>query len=369
MLPGGTDALYRAILATNPRPKHRVEVWRAGVRIDDYGADGVPIIAGSVSATLNSRVTRQVNLQVAADLFPGDDPEGLLAPYGNELRIFAGVDGIGGPDYVWQVFRGKIQKTTLTKTVAVSAADRAEELVSNYFLSPQNSDNGIGVYDEFQILVSDGVPDAVFGTSDEFFEAVPKLTWESDRAAALDELANGSRAFWYALANGDFVMRRVPWAFLSDPVVTFSDGEGGTIVDASIELSREGVFNMVNVVGERSDGTVPVYSLATDQNPISPTYVDGAFGRKGIVIKSQAVTTTAQAAEVAEDTLLRRRALTQAWSTTIVSDMSLELGDAALLQALGRESTQVVASFSFQLGGSPEMNVSWRAQTPGSEED
>lgn len=368
MLAGGTDQLYRDILATNPRTKHRVEVWRSGVRVDTYGADGVPILGGSISATLNSRVTRQASIQVSDDLF-SSDPGALLAPYGNELRIYAGVDGVGGPDYMWQVFRGKIQKATLTNTVSVPASDRAEELVSNYFLSPQNSDNGIGVYDEFQILVSDGVPDATFGVSDPFYEMVPKLTWESDRAAALDELANGSRAFWYALANGDFVMRRVPWSFISAPVVTFSDGEGGTITQASIELSREGVYNMVNVVGERSDGTVPVYSLATDQNPASPTYVDGPFGRKGLVIKSQAITTPAQAAEVAEDTLLRRRALTQAWSTSMVRDTSLELGDAALLQARGQQSTQVVASFSYQLGGSAEMNVSWRAQTPGSEED
>jgi hypothetical protein len=367
MLSPGLDPLYRSILATNPRPVHRVEVWRSGVRIDEYGSDGVPILTGSVSATLNSRVTRQASVQVHEDLFPVDETD-LLYPNGNEFRIYAGVAGVGGPDYMFQVFRGKIQNTTLADNVTVRASDRAEELVSNNFLVPRNSTFDAPVFDEFVTLVSDGLSDATFGDSDSFYEAVPKLTWENDRAAALDQLANGSRAFWYALANGDFVMRRVPWSVESTPVITYTDKEGGTITQASIDLSREGVINVVTVVGERSDGTIPVSATVSDDEPTSPTFIEGPFGRKGLLIKAQTVTTPAQAIQVAEDNLLRRRTLTQSWATTLIFDPALELGDTALLQARGRESVQVAASFSFALNGSPEMNVSWRAQTPGSEE-
>ncbi|RPJ33095.1 MAG: hypothetical protein EHM35_10865, partial [Planctomycetaceae bacterium] len=336
MLSGGNIPSYRNILATNPRPIHRVEVWRSGVRIDDYGDEGVPILAGSVSATLNSRVTRQAELQVSDELFPADET-GLLAPYGNELRIWAGVDGMGGRDRIWQVFRGKIQKTTLNTNVSIRASDRAEEILSDIFLAPVNSNVGTTVLEQFFDLITNSLPDATFGTSDELFNLVPKLTWESSRAAALDELANGSRAFWYALANGDFVMRRVPWSITSPALETFSDGENGTITSASIELSRENVSNVINVIGERSDGTPPVYALITDNNPSSPTWVDGAFGRKGLLIKTQTVTTPGQAAEVGEDSLLRHRTLTQSWTTTQVFDPSLELGDAILVQAHGRE--------------------------------
>lgn len=367
MLTGGTFGYYRNILASNPRPIHRVEVWRSGVRIDDYGDEGVPIITGNVTATLNSRVTRQANLQVPEELFPADET-GLLAPYGNELRIWAGVDGVGGPDPFWQIFRGKIQNTSWKGSVNIRASDRAEEILSDIFLAPVNSNVGTTVLEQFIDLITNSLSDATFGTSDEFDELVPKLTWESDRAAALDELAKGARAFWYALANGDFVMRRVPWSVASTPVLTLSDGENGTITSASIELSREDVSNIINVVGERSDGTPPVYALIADNNPLSPTWVDGPFGRKGLLVKAQTVTTPGQAAEVGEDALLRHRALTQSWNTTQIFDPALELGDTVRLQVKGRESVQVAASFSLPLNGSAEMTVSWRAQTPGSEE-
>jgi len=367
MLAGGTLGYYRNILATNPRPIHRVEVWRSGLRIDTYGDEGVPILAGNVSATLNSRVTRQANLQVPESLFPADEA-GLLAPYGNELRIWAGVDGVGGQDPFWQIFRGKIQSTSWTDSVTIRASDRAEEIMSDIFLAPINSNVGTTINEQFVDLISNSLSDATFGTSDSFHNLVPKLTWESSRASALDELCNGSRAFWYTLANGDFVMRRVPWSVPSVPVMTLSDGEDGTITSATIELSREDVSNVVNVVGERSDGTPPAFALVADNDPSSPTWVDGGFGRKGLLVKAQTVTTPGQAAEVAEDSLLRHRTLTQSWTTTQIFDPALELGDAVLLQAKGRESIQVAASFSLPLNGSAEMTVSWRAQTPGSED-
>lgn len=369
MLTGGDSLLYRQILASNPRPIHRVEVWADGARIDTYGDEGLPILGGSISATLNSRVTRQANVQVSEDLFPDpDDPADLLAPYGNELRIWAGVDGAGGPDHVWQVFRGKIQNVALRGSIR--ASDRAEEVLSDPFLAPVNSDIGVSVLEQFMDLISNSLPDATFGTSDDLHELVPRLTWENDRASALDELAKGARAFWYALANGDFVLRRVPWSVVNDPVVTYTDNTddtGGTITEADIQLSREDVYNVVAVVGERSDGTPPVYAVVSDNNPASPTYSMGKFGRKGLLQKVQTVYTPGQAAEVAEDILLRRRALTQAWTTTQIFDAALELGDAATLRAKGHQSVQVAAAFAIPLSGSAEMSVSWRAQTPGSE--
>lgn len=372
MLTGGSDVLYRRLLAANASPVSRVEVWRAGTRIDTYGDRGLPIATGSVSATLTSRVARNLNLTVHESLYPDLDSD-LLSPYGSEIRAFSGVSGGGGPDYIWPVFRGRIDTPTLngSGTCSISCVDRGGDVADSGFIRPMNSAVGSRVVDEFRRIVVDALPDATFGTSDELWERVPKLTWESDRASALDDLADGAHSFWYTLANGDFVIRRIPWTLIRPAVVSLVDGEAGTIVSASITKTRSGVVNQVIAMGERSDGTPPVFALAQDNDPSSPTYVNGPFGLKSKQIQAQGAMTQGQALGVARAFLKRSKALTENWNTAIVSDASLELGDVADLQVtIGtktRTATQVVASYTLSLTGEP-MSVSWRDQPDFSEE-
>lgn len=371
MLTGGTDPLYRSLLASNAAPVTRVEVWRSGVRIDPYGNDGLPISSGTVSATLTSRVARNLSLTVHESLWP-DLPTDLLAPYGNEVRVFSGVSGGGGPDYMWPVFRGRIDSPQLSDGICTfRCVDRGGDVADSGLSRPMNSAVGSRVVDEFRRIISDALPDAEFGTFDDLWERVPKLTWESDRAAAADDLADGAHSFWYTLADGRFVIRRIPWTVVTPPVVSLSDGPGGIIVAASIGKTRQGVVNVVTAIGERSDGTPPVYATAQDNDPTSPTYINGPFGIKSKQIQAQGAQTQSQALSIARAYLKRAKALTETWSTTMVSDASLELGDVAQLQAtfgsVTRQATQVAASYTLSLTGEP-MTVSWRSQPDFSEE-
>lgn len=373
MLSGGTDVLYRSLLATNRIPIHRVEVWRQGVRIDSYGDKGLPITGGSVSAQLSSAVTRDLAITAHEDLFPDDpqDPTELLTPWGNELRVFAGVAGT--PGYIWPVFRGKITDVALSDAVTVTANDRAADIGEDPFLVPRASTAGARTLDEFRRLILQTLPDAQFGTSDDIWELVPSLIWEGSRSGACDDLARAAGALWYCLATGEFVMRRPPWSVAGSPVVTLTDGDGGVIQDADIRISREGVANVDTVIGERADVTLrPAHATVADSNPSSLTFVDGAFGRVGRLIRAQGVTTNAQAHSLATAWIRRTRALQQSWTTTMVPDASLELGDVATLRARRkrdgnvRTAVQVVASFTLPLTGDGPMTVNWRGQEPPS---
>lgn len=362
MLTGGPDLLYRALLATNYAPIHRVEVWRAGVRIDTYGDVGLPITSGNIGANLTSQVTRTLSLTMDGELFPADDT-GLMAPFGNELRVFAGTSGVGGPDYLWPVFRGLIASVSKQEdTATVNASDRAGEVADNLFRAPQASAVGARILAEFKRLIREGVPRAEFGLSDALWESVPELIWETSRSSALDDLAKAANAFWYALADGSFVMRRVPWSLTTaTPVVALLDGDGGVITSAQITWSRQELVNTWMVVGERADGTVPVYATAIDDNPASPTYVKGPFGVRGKVLQAQAAQTFGQAYALAQANLRRSRASAETWNVEMVADASLELGDVAVLNSLGRTATKVLSSFNFPLGGSTTMSTVWRS--------
>src|SRR5262245_34134184 len=154
MLDGGLDLLYREALARPHRPYVRVEVWRDGTDIGvlepespDLPSGRLGYQGGSVSATLVSRVSRRLALSVREDLYPVNDDD-LLAPFGTELRAYRGIQlGDGSTRYVWQVFRGKIDEPRMQAdgTVAITASDLAEDVVTNGFVKPQNSAVGSDV--------------------------------------------------------------------------------------------------------------------------------------------------------------------------------------------------------------------------------
>lgn len=373
MLAGGTHGFYRRALAAPNTEYVKVEVTDGDGNVlaiprgSVSPTGGLKILDGGVTATLASSVTRQASITVDASLYP-ETINGILAPYGNRLNIYRGIAFAGGSSpYIWQVFTGRIQEATEAPdgTVLVPASDRANEIIEAGFITPQNSQVGNLVTSEFVRLVSDALSDAVFGSSDSFGQTVPLLTWEYDRAGALEEMATTVGAFWYVLANGSFVLRKYPWTVPGSPVVTLSDGAGGVVVGTPTR-SRDGVWNSITVSGERADGSAPVIAFAEDNNPASPTYVRGSFGRRHRSITLRTPSTQGQAQTAANDWLRRSIGLFETWSWTQPPDASLELGDVIGLNAYGRSGIiQVVSGFTLPLTPGGMMTVQAHAQVIG----
>lgn len=376
MLPGGTDPFYRQILAASHRHYVKVEVWSAsGILLDSLipapmqgqPEGGIVFTSGTLSASLNSRVSRNLSLTVPGDLYPRD-PGDLLDPYAHEIRAYRGVLlGDGSDVYTWQCFRGRV--TSVGKTsdgqCQVTCADRGQEVVDVGFVSPQNSQPSNTVFIEWQRLISDALPNASFGDSDAFGGPVQPLTWEFDRGSGLDELAKSVGALWFALANGDFVLRRYPWAVANTPVVTLTDAAGGIVNTWTRAKSRLSIFNIVTVTGERLNGDVPVYATAQDSTPGSPTSTLGDFGRRSILERLQTPSTQGGAQSAAEALLRSYVAPVEEWQLEIVPDASLELGDALILDLDGDQVVQVVSGFTLPMDLSGNMTVSTRSLVVG----
>lgn len=372
MLPNGLDGLYRAALAGPHTEYVLLEVLDGNGNVlplperNTAPSGGLLFEAGSVSATLQSRVTRRLQVTVDQSLYPAD-PGDLLAPYGNRLRATRGIEFADGSRYAWTVFTGRIQRPFLSPDgrVVVPAADRAYEVAEAGFLVPQNSSVGATVNAQFTLLVAGALPSALFGASDVFPQPMPQLTWESDRAAALDEISTSVGAFWYCLADGRFVQRYVPWTIPGNPILTLSDGLNGTIA-ASPSRDREDVWNSITVTSERADGTAPVFAVAEDMNPESPTYVNGPFGRRHKPVYLQTPQTQGTAQTAANAYLRRSVALQETWTWQQPPDAALELGDVVTLDAYDRTGIiQVVSGFTLPLEVGGMMTVEAHAQIIG----
>src|SRR5439155_18983677 len=81
-----------------PAIKIRVEVWRGGARVDNYGDDGLPIYGGAVDVDATKLTRRSLNgVQVDAT----DANWSLLSPIGTELRPWRGFRfGVGQSELV-----------------------------------------------------------------------------------------------------------------------------------------------------------------------------------------------------------------------------------------------------------------------------
>lgn len=379
MLPGGSDALYRRVLGSPHEHYARIEVWSGlGVQLDvlepapsdgSRRAEGLVFLPGtSVSATLGQQVARTLQLVVPSSYYPVNTTD-LLAPFGNEIRAYYGVRlGDGDLTYVWQVFRGRIQDVSMQAGAGVCSvvcADRGRDVLDVGFVQPENSTAGDQVIVEFQRLVNGAVTDATFGVSDVPGTIVRPLTWQSDRGGALDELAQSVGALWYALANGDFVMRTYPWARAQTPVVTLTDADGGSVQGWEVSRSRSRIYNTVTVTGERLNGDAPVFATAQDTNPVSPTYVGGGFGIRSYLSRLQTPATEGGAAGVAQQLLRTAIAPTELWQLEVTPDGALELGDPVRLLIDGRDVVQVVSGFSLPLDLSGNMSVAVRSVVVG----
>lgn len=360
MLAGGLDPMYRAALSTSHVPYLLVEVLSGSNQV--LLSDPV-YLSGSVSATLTSRVARTCTISFDSSFYPFE-ADGLLAPYGNKIRVTRGVQFSDGSRFAWVVFVGRIQSTELDSsgTCRVQAADTSADVIENRFLNPANSQVGNTVLNEVRRLISDAVPTAVFGDSDAFITPVPALAWQLERGQALDELTTSVGAFWYALADGSFVVRRYAWTVPAVPVVTYADGDGGSVVSYSASRSRQDVYNSITVTGERLNGDEPVYATAQDTNPVSPTLYGDGFGRRHQLLRLQTPASFETASGAAFDNLKRLTALVDAWSWDMTVDAALELGDTIRLNVAGRSDIiQVVSGFNLPLDLSAPMRVEGRS--------
>jgi len=378
---GGLDGTYRDALARPHNVYNRVDVLARDGTVLYSGSLGVglPFVDGNIRATLNSRVARVAALTVDRSWFPllpngNVDPGGLLAPYGNRLKIYRGITYGDGSVASFPVFYGRIESVSLSRagSVSLTANDLAADVVDAQFETPQSSVPSNTINVEFRRLVRDALADAVFGVSDLTGAKIPPVAWQNDRGQALDDMSATAAMLWYPLADGSFVQRLTPWTKPGlTPVLTLADGTNalplayGTVSDFSITISRTGVYNSAVFTSERQDGTAPVYAIARDLDKNSPTYYLGNFGRKPLLIQNQTALTVSQCKQAAQSALKAATAITQTWdSVTVVPDASIELGDLITAKADGAVSAQVISGFTLPLRETGDMSLNLRAYSP-----
>lgn len=390
----GLDSTYRAALAQPHRFYHRLDVLDP---LKGVVATDVSFNAATITATLQNRVTRTLSMTLDGSYYPtilpggGIDPTAPFAPYGNRVALYQGIQYGDGSSCYFPVFVGRIYTIKLTSkgVFTLQASDLAKDVVDARLESPVSSlPTGSGPiltgYSQFVSLVSaPGVipGGAKFGTSDAATSQVPALTWQEDRAQALDDMAAADGMIWYCLADGSFVRRKPAWTapgrkaqlFISDGANdTRSTIRPGTVATWEHTISGDpnagqGVNNSIVYISERQDGSAPVGAIVRDTSPTSPTYVKGKFGRRPRLVVNQAAQTQAQVTTAANVTL----ASAKSQQVTVdpiemPADGSVELGDLCQVTLGPVTSLQVVTGFTLPVRENAYMKITFRSYVPSS---
>lgn len=326
-------------------------------RADLYAGPGGPVLArdvrvfgGSITANLTHRVTRTGQFTLSGEFWPGDDPSALLTPYQTVVNIKAGIQYGDGSEELFDVITGRAGDVTRNNdgSVNVRVDDLAADVIEFRFEQPENS-APVLVTQQIQRLILDALPSATFGTNDVTDAQTPKLTWDEDRGKALDDLAQAVGGRWYALGNGDFVVRAYPYD-VGTSVQDIFDGPQGLLTSGAPTLSRGDAANSITVIVERFDGSAPFRVTARDMSPTSPTRFDGPFGRVSRIVKVQTPLSEAEATLLARRLLNASTALSSQWAVSMVPDYTLEPGDTVRLRSRGVASTQLIDSITYPLG-------------------
>lgn len=249
---------------------------------------------------------------------------------------------------------------TLTPTVQVSAAyDDGSRVTDLYLVTPFTPwlDGVKMTYVEaIQYLVEEAFPSGAPPTwlidpsVDDVSEPPDATVFQGQRWSALLALAQAINVTVGPDADGVWVI--APATDQREPVWTVASGPDGVLVDETTAYSRRDQFNAVAIKWEQPDGTGGTVYV-TDDDPASPTYYDGPFGKKPRPVQTiSTITSDEQATATARTLLQQYRGNTRSVAFTAVHNPLLEPGDViGLYLPDGTSERHVIDSLTLPLTG------------------
>lgn len=358
------SAAFQAAVTGSHQMKARARVVAPGQTGTDPDGTEIPIISGDVKLDATADIRGTLDLTTDGT---GWDPRvgrHLLQPYGNEVFVERGVNLGGHVEWVSQgYFRlyDVEQDDAPNGPLQLTGRDRMSAIVDAELVAPVQFAKTRTASDVITELVTDVLPNAVIDFLATDRQIGRAQTAERDRYALIKDIADSLSAVVYWDHRGHLVVAPAPSPD-DDPVLTVPSGPGGVLVSASRALSRDGVYNAVVATGEGADADNPPQGIAYDNNPNSPTYWGGPFGKVPEFYSSPLLTDASQAKSAARSLLLKAIGLPYAVTFTAVPHPGLEPNDVVRVQYPGGYDNHVVDSLTIPLTADAAMQATTRRQ-------
>ncbi|MFG7940952.1 DUF5047 domain-containing protein [Streptomyces cacaoi] len=344
------SARFLPALSESHVPVSVVELHRPDGRVEEVVHTG-----GSVTVDRSSAARRTATVESPAiELLPWTAAD-YLAVSGARLRILRGVAHPDGVVETVPIFYGRLDSITGDPeegSVTLSASGLEAVVADDKFLAPYSTRNATAAITSITALIRSSLPDAVI-TATAPDDPLGPVTWdtEGDRWSAVQEIATAVGADVYADADGIFHVAPLPDVLEAPVVWEVAAGPGGALVGAARGWSRDGMYNVVIATGENTEtDTAPVSAVMQDEDPTSPTYYAGPFGRVPRFYSSSTLTTVGAAESAARKLLLDSVKPGMTADISSLPNPLLEPGDVIrVVHSSGKRDLYQVQSFSIDL--------------------
>lgn len=294
-----------------------------------------------------------------------------LEPYGAEIRVRSGFVRGDSTTALVNVGFFLIEDITWTEdesSFEVTFKDRSSVLERSQFGTPIDASGK---------LVHTFINDALFETlprvelvidSDITNIHLPGgTTYRAGKLAAIQEAAKSVGAEFFFDADGIARVTAVPFLDTingpGSPDWIIDAGANGVMISYNRSISRANAYNKIHVWGAPKDEDTPQpYASAEDDNPASPTYYGGRFGRVDLRIERQELTDSGQCLEYARAYLRNSIGLSRSIDISLLGNHALDVGDIILaVYPDGEEEFHLVDMITFAADGA--MTISTRTQT------
>ncbi|MFF8589931.1 DUF5047 domain-containing protein [Streptomyces sp. NPDC015220] len=257
-------------------------------------------------------------------------PADQLATYGARLRIFRGVDyGDGSTELVpLGVFRlDSVDGDVNDGPVNLQGKDLAACVADDKFTTPYKASGTVA--GAITALIQRSLPDAdVISRITDASIGSRVYDYQADPWAGCQEIAAAAGAEVYCNADGSFVIATLPDLLTTPPVWAVEAVEGGVYISANRAMTSDKVFNGVLARGENTtDNVPPVSYLAVDNDPNSPTYWGGPYGRRPDFYSSSTLTSVAACQQAANLRLALTKTPNATGDLKSLPNPALEPGD------------------------------------------
>lgn len=301
-----TTPLFQQAVAGPHRIEVRADVYYNGAVL----AADLPIADGSVTIDRGSSVRRTLSLTIADPSYLPWNASDPLAVYGQRIQVSYGIVLGGVTESIpLGTFRiNEPQGDTIFGPVTLTGQSSEVDIQDDVFQVPTSTRGYGGCVDAISALIHQTLPNAtvVNLTSDGRNPSCAVATFDAQasRWDAVTQIATAMQAEIFVDALDRFVITDIPNVLAGSVVWSVADDEGGTLMAASRQMSRTAVYNAVVVTGENSSTAAPpVYAIAKDVDPASPTRWGGPYGKVTKFVSNPLLTTSGGCQAVANSLL------------------------------------------------------------------
>lgn len=357
------SAAFDAAVVDSHTPTCTVELLQNGIVI----ASGLEVTGGDVAVDATAAVRRHCGLTLVdptGQFTPAGSTPSRLSPYGNEVKLYRGIDGLDSiPLGVFRIANPVLEDSGARRRWTITGYDRSRTVSRSRFTDAYVVASGTNYVSAIESLIDSILPGLAYRAVSTGY-STPQLVFdaESDPWQAALTMAASIGFEVYFDPDGACVIQPEPDPTTANVAWRFAEGATATLLSASRNFDDDPGYNGVVVFGETPDNTSPVRAESWDNNPSSPTYYLGGYGKRPTFIRSTYVTTTAQAQDAADANVRRLLGVTEQVQMSAIPHPALEAGDVVGVTraAVGLDDVFAVESFSMPLSYEQPMQVTMR---------